>query len=293
VGLADAGYEVFVAAGSLTPGTKWRDSLDLALQSADAVVVVISEQTASSPGAMMELGAARAYVRESGKPIIIPVVLDHVRLPADLSDIQAVVLSGREIEPVVEGVQRALAEQHGRLLAKKEETAETARKIAVTAPAYIEKAILAQKTLESGNTKFAQVWYGAGFGSLLVGIIFVVYSLHAGSGSDINWVQLVRLLISNVVVIGFLGACARYAFALGKSYTTEALKASDRIHAIAFGQFYLEAFGARAGWSELKEVFAHWNIDRSSNFAAIDVAQIDPQVLTTIAQVAGALTPKK
>ena len=241
----------------------------------------------------MELGAARAYVRESGKPIIIPVVLDRVRLPADLSDIQAVVLSGREIEPVIEGVQRALAEQHGRLLAKQEQSAETAQKIADTAPAYIEKAISAQRTLEKDNATLAQIWYGVGFGSLVVGICFIVYSLHAGATAAIDWVQLVRLVLSNFIIIGFLGACARYAFALGKSYTTEALKASDRIHAISFGQFYLEAFGARAGWSELKEVFAHWNIDRSSNFAAMDVAQIDPQVLTTIAQVAGALAQKK
>lgn len=284
---------MFVAAGSLTPGTKWKDSLLEALQSADAVVVIISEETANSPGTAMELSTARAYHKERGKPIIIPVVLDYAKLPGDLSEIHAVVLARREIQPVVEGVNHALAEQRGRLLAKKEQSDETAQKIANTAPAYIEKAIAGQRTLQEANTKLAQVWYGVGFGSLVIGIGFVVYSLLAGSSTNIDWVQLARLFLSNVIIIGFLGACARYAFTLGKSYTTEALKASDRIHAISFGQFYLDAFGANAGWSELKEVFAHWNIDRASDFAGIDIAQIDPQVLTTIAQIASALTPKK
>ena len=67
---------------------------------------------------------------------------------------------------------------------------------------------------------------------------------------------------------------------------SEALKCSDRIHAIAFGKFYLQAYGDKATWAELKEVFQYWNIDRASTFSGLDPTQIDPQILTLIAQVA-------
>jgi hypothetical protein len=98
--------------------------------------------------------------------------------------------------------------------------------------------------------------------------------------------------VTNVIVIGFLGACSKYAFSLGKAYTSESLKAADRIHAISFGQFYLRAFGEHVNWTELKEVFQHWNIDRSSTFSNLDAAQIDPQILSLIGQVATTLGGK-
>lgn len=75
------------------------------------------------------------------------------------------------------------------------------------------------------------------------------------------------------------------AFALGKSYISESLKCSDRIHAIAFGKFYLQAYGETATWADLKEVFQHWNIDRTSTFSSLDSAQIDPQILSLLADV--------
>jgi hypothetical protein len=100
------------------------------------------------------------------------------------------------------------------------------------------------------------------------------------------------VLVTNVIVIGFLGACSRYAFSLGKSYISESLKSADRIHAIAFGKFYLRAFGEKATWSELKEVFQNWNIDRASTFSSLDVSQIDPQILSLIAQMSMAFGGK-
>ena len=71
-------------------------------------------------------------------------------------------------------------------------------------------------------------------------------------------------------------------FSLGKSYSSESLKSSDRIHAIRFGEFYLRAFGDKTKWEELKEVFQHWNIDRNSSFASLDVSQFDPKILESL-----------
>jgi hypothetical protein len=48
------------------------------------------------------------------------------------------------------------------------------------------------------------------------------------------------------------------------SYVKEALKNADRRHAINYGKFYLESYGAAADWSQIKEAFEHWNIDGSN-----------------------------
>jgi hypothetical protein len=127
--------------------------------------------------------------------------------------------------------------------------------------------------------------------ALVVGIGFALVSLRYRT-SDLNSLSLATILITNVTVIGFLGACSRYAFSLGKSYISECLKAADRIHAIRFGQFYLQAFGTKANWSELKEVFQYWNIDRSSTFSTLDASQIDPQILSLIGSIATVIGTK-
>ena len=57
----------------------------------------------------------------------------------------------------------------------------------------------------------------------------------------------------------------------------EAFKNSDRMHAISFGEFYLNAFSERTNWEELKEVFQHWNMDKNSSFASQSAKDFDPQ----------------
>ena len=167
--------------------------------------------------------------------------------------------------------------------AKEKKAEETARKIESNASAYIEQAIGVQRVSEGRNNRYGKLWYFIGFSALLIGIGFALISLHYNAVEP-SWINLSTVVLTNIIVIGFLGACSRYAFSLGKAYTSESLKASDRIHAIAFGQFYLRAFGdgQKANWSELKEVFQHWNIDRESTFSNLDSAQIDPQILTLI-----------
>ena len=102
-----------------------------------------------------------------------------------------------------------------------------------------------------------------------------------------------RQSLLNVIAIAILAASARYAYSLGKSYMSESLKSSDRIHAIQFGKFFLRAFGSRATTAEIREVFQHWNIDRTSTFSSLDASQIDPQIVNIVVQLVSAVTGKK
>ncbi|MNW15678.1 hypothetical protein D3C71_2142650 [compost metagenome] len=71
------------------------------------------------------------------------------------------------------------------------------------------------------------------------------------------------------------------------------MKAADRIHAIRFGEFYLRAFGDKTKWAELKEVFQHWNIDRTSNFSSLDTSQFDPKIVESLLELTKFLGQKK
>jgi hypothetical protein len=59
----------------------------------------------------------------------------------------------------------------------------------------------------------------------------------------------------------------------------ESIRNGDRIHAISFGKFYLNAYGDIATREEIKEVFGNWNIDNGSSFITQDAKDIDPNVL--------------
>ncbi|WP_413711756.1 hypothetical protein [Rhizobium sp. Rhizsp82] len=111
--------------------------------------------------------------------------------------------------------------------------------------------------------------------------------------SQASYILPISLLILNIVMIGVLAALAKYAYSLGKSYMSESLKSSDRIHAIQFGKFFLRAYGDRLTPSEVKEAFQHWNIDRNSTFSTLDPAHIDPQIYSLITQLVSAVRSGK
>ncbi len=59
----------------------------------------------------------------------------------------------------------------------------------------------------------------------------------------------------------------------------ESLKNSDRMHAISFGKFYLQVFGADIKQSDLKEVFKDWNTNQDSAFVRLNSNEFDPKLL--------------
>lgn len=85
-------------------------------------------------------------------------------------------------------------------------------------------------------------------------------------------------------------AFARYAFIFSNSYMHESLKNSERRHAINFGKFYLEAYGANASWEQVKEAFQHWNISNDSAFTKKNTSDFDPKVMENVVELSKALS---
>lgn len=290
-----SGHEITVEGTRLTAGVDWRSVLNQCLKSADVFIIVISKSTMHSQYPMMELGIARAYAENSGKILILPIIIGDLTLPTFVQDIQVIFACDRRAEELLPEINRAISAFEGKRVAQEVEQQEIAEAVRSNLAEYVNEAIFQQNEAALKNKKAARFWYFLGYAALVFGLTttaFLAFNLINSQTQTADYAKSISLSFLNIIAIALLAALARYAYSLGKSYMSESLKSSDRIHAIQFGKFFLRAYGAKASTAEIKEVFQHWNIDRTSTFSLLDPSQIDPQIINMVIQVISALTGK-
>lgn len=283
--LRNAGHTILIDESELTPGTNWRDTLNRALRSADVFVVVISENSLGSSHVMSEIGMARAYVAEYGRALFVPVLLDEVAIPPSIQDVMALRADRGRMHEAAERLRQVITYFEGKLAADSQKSEELAAKIQENSADYIKSASDKQKSLEKEHKAAGWFWYISGFCSLVVAVIFSLFILLQEHSAIFPITELIIRALGSALVVALLGACAKYCFSLGKSFTTESLKNSDRLHAMAFGEFYLRASGDRFDWAEIKDAFQHWNIDRNSTFSSLSPSDFDPRVIEILADI--------
>lgn len=289
--LVERGHEVTADIDTITAGQDWRRTLQDALRRSEVSVIVISENSMQSQFFLSEVGAARAYAESGGSMLVIPVVLDGAQIPPVLSDIQCVVAGSADLPHIIDEIDKSIAALVGRKAAQEAAQEKVSERIETNAAAFVDDAVRSLNRFELRNRLFGVCWYCLGFSALLGGLAIAYFRLKGPMDpKTLGWPELAFITVKTVMTIALLGAAAKYAFSLGKSYTSESLKAADRLHAISFGRFYLRVFGAKATWTELKDAFQHWNIDRRSSFAELDVSQIDPRIMEAIIEIAKSVT---
>jgi hypothetical protein len=291
--LSILGHKVWSFDEQLTPGERWQDAIIARLKEVDALVVIVSANSSRSTWIYHELGAAVAYARERGRPIIAPVVLGDVELPAQLAQFQGVFSPDANAEEVALKLAEGLERLSGIQLAKEERQKEVQQHVESSAAIYIQKSLDELKARENTYQRWAYVWYSVAYVTLLVTVAFGVWRVLVTGPGTITWPALVELAVTGVVVVGLLIALAKYAFSLGKSFMVEALRNADRRHAISFGEFYLRARGASIDWAEVKDAFQHWNIDKGSQFIGQQASDLDPQVFALAVEFARAVIAKE
>lgn len=150
---------------------------------------------------------------------------------------------------------------------------ESRKKIERTSKDYVVDAL---DTLDKKEVQFhriSKIWSSIGAVSLIASISFFVYITLTTSislPSPITWEFLAFSVFKGLIAVALLAGLAKYSFLFSSSYMQEALKNADRRHAINFGKFYLESYGAAAEWSQVKEAFEHWNISGANAFKKVD-----------------------
>lgn len=115
---------------------------------------------------------------------------------------------------------------------------------------------------ESSLSLISFCWSAIG-GAVLVACVlllsFVSYEAVKSITPSMSWSLLSFYALKGSILIAIVGVTSRYSFILSSNYMKEALRTSDRIHAIKFGQLYVETYGAAADWDQVKEAFSDWN----------------------------------
>lgn len=285
--LGEAGHQVLYDHAVLVPGTSLRSALDVSLRSSDAVILIVSNNSHNSQWVMTEFGFARGL----GIPVL-PVVLDGIGIPPALREFTVVLEPGRDVSRVAMALQSGLASLAARKAAEAKAKADVQARIGKNAEEFINESVRELKERETVYRRFAYAWYGAGLLMLLAAIGAGIWrAIQLPSIHDWSTIVLFGLVVLLVVVLLLAGS--KYAFTLGKSFMVEALRNSDRRHAINFGRFYLKAYSEHAEWSEVKEAFQHWNMDKGSSFLAQDAASYDPKLLEQVVEMSKAVVGLK
>lgn len=150
---------------------------------------------------------------------------------------------------------------------------ENRKKLERTSKDYVSDTL---ETLRAKETQFhhiAKLWSCVGAGAMALGVVFFGYITLVSANTlpeKITWELLAFSVFKGLIAIALLAGLAKYSLLFSRSYMQEALKNADRRHAINFGKFYLESYGAAAEWSQVKEAFEHWNIDGANAFTNFD-----------------------
>lgn len=176
-------------------------------------------------------------------------------------------------------LQAALAE----LETEKERYKEESRKrVQTNSHGYVSDALESLDKKERQFHRMSKVWSFLGAGGLVAGLGFFGY-LSLSSAivlpAAISWAFLIFVALKGALVIALVAGLAKYAFLFSSYYMQEALKYADRRHAINFGKFYLESYGAAAEWPQVKEAFEHWNISAANAFSRSDESLPDISAL--------------
>lgn len=294
MGLKALGHQITLDVESLAPGQDWRRALMKGLKASEVFVTLITENSLGSQYVMHEIGAARAFSQTSNEMLVIPVILGHVDIPAILRDIHVIQSPDRDVNEICQQIDRGITAFAGRRAAHEKLEGEVKDRIEANAPQFIDEAIQSLSAVERRCRFTGNVWYAFGFAALVLGVCFGFYSVSQASATPSDsWIHFAYIALKTVIIIGLLGACAKYSFTLGKSYTSESLKSADRLHAISFGRFFLRVYGTKASWPELKEAFQHWNIDRRSSFVDLDANQFDPKLIESAVELVRIIAGKQ
>ena len=117
-------------------------------------------------------------------------------------------------------------------------------------------------------SRISLVWAIAGGLILLasgVVLAWITYLSFKQVSIDISWPLLAFYTAKGTVLAAIAGVASRYAFVMSTKYMTEGLRTEERVHAIKFGQFYVETYGAAASWEQVRETFSNWNGDQEKN----------------------------
>ena len=292
-GLLASGHKIVSSTSHIKPGEPWSKYLYDVLDKTDIAIVLVTKEYIAS----LELKAAtegvKGYLMQQQKPYIIPLLINNVEIPDSLSEYQCIAGTTSNLNDLILRLSSALNDLQGKIKAKEYDESKIQEQMKKTAADYVKSSLKVLKDKERRYQRNAYWWYGITCFSLILCVIFGIWRIFFSYQNDILISSQIQFIVFSLIILSLLIALSRFAFLLGKSFMVEALRNADRIHAISFGEFYLNAYGERAEWKEVKEAFQHWNIDIGSTFINQNASDYDPELIKNGIEIARIISGKK
>lgn len=257
------------------------------LLQADAVVFLVTSAFNNSYAAKKELISAFSYYTARNKPRLIPVLFEGGEMPVDLRDV-LYLNANNNYEDVLTRLLANLVILRDEQESSQKDKEERKEVFEISLANYIDKAMKKLEINEKRNKILSYTCYI--ISALLIGIAIVFSLYKTKMVFNLNmWELSVSEVVSGILTLTLILALSRLLFVLGKSFMVESIRNSDRIHAISFGEFFLNAYGSVATRDEVREVFGNWNIDNGSSFITQSPRDYDPQIVENMINAISAL----
>lgn len=281
------GYDVFID-NKIPIGNNIYKDIGKGIAKADAVIVVISQNSNKSNFVANETISMLSFLDRGKMPLVIPVVLGKdTPLPVDLDRFNYIVVPyeneknndssveynahGAKIKldkalekDAIEKIRLILAAHDEKIKQDEQERKKSEEKVKTGLSKYIDDVFINLKESEKRNKRFAFWLYLISITSLITTIVIaVIFFVREKLYTD----DIASVIIYGIVclfIIIMLISLSKLLFTLAKSFMVEAIRCSDRIHAISFGKFFLDAYGSEASREEVLQAFSSWNIDNGS-----------------------------
>lgn len=179
----------------------------------------------------------------------------------------------------LEKIRLILAAHDEKLKKHEQEQKESEEKVKQGLSEYIGDVFVKLQEKEKTNKNFAFWLYLVSILFLIATIVIAIVFFATVKVDSDNLVSLIIYGVVYLFIIVMLISLSKLLFTLAKSFMVESIRCSDRIHAISFGKFFLDAYGTEASREEVIKAFSSWNIDNGSTmFRTQSSDDFDPKL---------------
>lgn len=276
-------YMILENAQDIKAGQSIKTTIKNSIYKADLVIVLITKNSENNHWIRAEINTALGYFKsENRNKLIFPICFEGAKIPPELASTITLHAEKDSLNSTITNIILAIERFKGELKFEREKSKIVVEKVKKNLSSYVSES---KKNLKDKEIKFkwiSYVCYSISLIAILASISIALYNSLRIQNTDIVLSQQIQININTIIITSLIIALSRFTFIMGKSFMVESLRNGDRIHAISFGEFYLNIYEDNIKWEELKEAFQHWNIDMGSSFINQKSGEYDPELIQKV-----------
>lgn len=278
--LSKNGFEVFWDK-EIPWGASWAEVLSEEIAKADVVIIVFSQNESENVNKESQMAYTRYISSKNESPLIIPILIgDYSNVPISIREIQGIYIdSPNQYNYAIESLLFHLSMYKAKLEKNKKAAKDAQERIENSLKNHIETVINRLEKIEKRHKIYACILYSLSGIVLISTIVIAWIVLKKSDFTNIEFKEFALVGFMYLFIAVLIVSFSKFLFSLAKSFMVESIRCSDRIHAISFGKFYIEAFDEKVTRDEIIKIFNTWNIDNGATlFRNQSVEEYDPKL---------------